>query len=76
MAAIWPKYTQIALFDMCKELKQDPVEMSPEDFASLPKSSVQNFKDYSLFKDFLPCEIEVEALRALKLQILTAQLDN
>ena len=71
-AAIYPKYMQIALFDLAEDMKIEPVVLGDEYFQHIPASSLNNHNidDFRIFRNFTVEDMELEVIRAVKFQEL------
>ena len=65
------KYVQIALFEMAKSLKTEPIKLDEESyFSELSTSVLRNLEDFNLFSNFVEHELELEIIRAVKNSIM------
>ena len=72
---IWPKYTQIAFYDMADDRKTEPANLGREHWENGPPSMMSNIDDYRVFRNFVDCEYELEVRRRVKLQELEKVAD-
>lgn len=63
---------QIFHHDLATKMKRKNVDLGKDLKKGLPLSIMKNESDYRLFDNFVRCEFEIEMVRAIKFQELTA----